>query len=269
MSRSRGGVPELPTRGEVRRQFPKGGMTSGFTLLELMIVVFLIALALAIGLPSFNALTYAKLRKASVRLAGTIRFLYSQAAIKSKCMRLTFDLKRHSYKVEIAMDGWCLIDRKQKTAFEAKREEEKREKKRKEEEKRAESQVQLQPQSFLNNWWQGEQKVELKLKRTTFQEVSGKILKSRRLPEGVEFDGIFVEHQREIYSAKDGPRYAYLHCFPLGRCERAVIYLKDRRGKIFSLEVKPLTGRVVIHPEKLKLSERFIDRKRGDDDYSP
>ncbi len=244
----------------------KSNRRRGFTLLEILIVILLIALAMAVGIPSFNALTFARLRKASVQLAGTIRFLYSQAAIKSRCMRISFDIKGDSYRVEEAVDGFCLIDREQKSAFQAKREEEEKLRKLKESAQKSEQET---AGELLNQWWDGDKKVQFRLKETVFQEVSGgRILRSRRLPDGVEFDGIFVEHQKEVYTKERGPNFAYFHCFPLGLCQRAVIYLKNKAGVIFSLEVKPLTGKVVIHRKKLELSERFLDRGKGDDDYS-
>ncbi len=233
----------------------------GMTLMEIMVVIFLLGLVFAVGMPNFNALTHAKLRKDATRLAGTIRYLYNQAAMKGLCMRLKFDLKKNKYQVEVSTDGRCLIDSEQNNAYQAKKKEE--EKKRKEKLKKEKK---SEDSSTTLGGWSGERPISLEVKKATFQQFSGGLLKARPLSTGVTFDSIFVSHQKEPYSKDKGPQYTYLHCLPLGRCQRAMIYLKDARNTIFSLEIKPLTGRVVVHPEKVELSDTFTNRKKGDDD---
>lgn len=226
--------------------------------MEIMVVIFLIGIVFAIGMPSFNALTHARLKKASTRLAGTIRYLYNQAALKGLCMRLRIDLKANGYQVEVSTDGKCLIEDKRVNAFQAKKKE--KDKKRKAKQKKSES------SSTSIGGWGGEKPISLEVKKTTFQRFNTRLLKKRGLGTGITFHSIYVSNQKEAYSKSNGPRYAYLHCFPLGHCERAMLYLQDPRGTIFSLEVKPLTGRVVVHPKKIELSDRFTNRKKGDDD---
>lgn len=233
----------------------------GMTLMEIMVVIFLLGLVFAVGMPNFNALTHAKLRKDATRLAGTIRYLYNQAAMKGLCMRLKFDLKKNKYQVEVSTDGRCLIDSEQNNAYQAKKKEE--EKKRKEKLKKEKK---SEDSSTTLGGWSGEKPISLEVKKATFQQFSGGLLKARPLSAGVTFDSIFVSHQKEPYSKDKGPRYTYLHCLPLGRCQRAMIYLKDARNTIFSLEIKPLTGRVVVHSEKVELDDTFTNRKKGDDD---
>lgn len=233
----------------------------GMTLMEMMVVILLLGLVLAGGIPSFNALTHARLRKDATRLAGTIRYLYNQAALKGLCMRLTFDLKLNTYQVEASTDGRCLIDSEQLTAYQAKRKEE--EEKRKEKQKKSTS-----TSTSTIGGWSGEKPISLELKKTMFQQINGSLLRKRGFAKEVTLDAVFVEHQKEAYRKDAGPRYAYLHCFPLGRCERAMIYLKDTRETVFSLEVIPLTGRVVIHSERVALTDRFTNQTKGDDDDS-
>ena len=227
--------------------------------MEIMVVIFLMGIVMAIGLPSFNSLTHARLRSSSTRLAGAIRYLYNQAALKGLCMRMKFDLKKNSYQVEVSTNGSCLIDDKQDSAHRAKRREEDKKKKDKKKKEAAASGTSI-------GGWGGQKPISLEVKKAVFQKFNSKLLKSRGLPRGVTFHSIFVSHQKEPYSKTRGPRYAYIHCFPLGHCERAVIYLKDARQTIYSLEVKPLTGRVVVHPKRMELSDRFTNNKKGDDD---
>jgi general secretion pathway protein H len=214
---------------------------------------------MAVAIPGFNSLTHSQLRETSTRLAGTIRYLYNQAALKGLCMRMVFDLHKNTYHVEASVDGTCLVEALQTDAHEAKRKEEERVKKEEEARKTTTS------TNTTIGGWSGEAPISLELKKTTFQQMNEGLLKGRQLPEGIRFDGVFVSHQKELYTKERGPKFSYLHCFPLGRCERAMIYIVDSRDKVFSLEVKPLTGRVIVHNGKIKLTDSFIDRKRGDD----
>lgn len=189
--------------------------------MEMMVVILLLGLVLAVGIPNFNALTHVRLRKDATRLAGTIRYLYNQAALKGLCMRLTFDLKLNTYQVEVSTDGRCLIDSEQLSAFQAKRKEE--------EQQRKEKERKSQPASTATiGGWTGEKPISLELKKTVFQQVNVSLLRKRGFSKEVTLDAVFVAHQKEIYRKDQGPRYAYLHCFPLGRCERA----EDRKSVV-------------------------------------
>ncbi len=229
----------------------------GMTLIEILIVVAIVGGILAVAIPSINALTHLKLRETSTKLSGVIRYLYSQAALKGLCMRLVFDLRNNIYHVEASTDGHCLVDDEQKSARKAKKKE--KEKKKKLKEKKEES----NDDSSVGGW-KGEKPISLKIKKATFTQYNKGLLRRRILP--VKIHGIYVDHQKEVYSKKKGPQYTYIHCFPLGRCQRAVIYLEDSSGSIMSLEVQPLTGRVKVHNKKIKLEDYHLDRKKGEDD---
>lgn len=233
--------------------------SAGLTLLEVIVVVFLIALAFGIGVPSFNTLTHARLKKSSTQMAATIRYLYNQAALKGLCMRMVFDLRNDTFHVEASTDGECLVDDTRVDAATAKRKEEDQKRKDKLEKKSS-------TQGSTIGGWSGEKPISLKHKKTVFAAYNDYLVKPRKLPSGVRFHGVFTTHQKDVYSRKSGPNKAYLHCFPLGRCERGMIYLEDKSGTVLSLEIKPLTGRVRIHNKKISLSDRFKDRKKGADD---
>ena len=64
----------------------------GFTLIEIMIVVLIIALMMGLGVAVLFPGNEAKLRDQSAKLAGTIKFLYNEAAIKNRYYRIAFDL---------------------------------------------------------------------------------------------------------------------------------------------------------------------------------
>jgi prepilin-type N-terminal cleavage/methylation domain-containing protein len=233
---------------------------AGMTLLEILIVVLVMGILLSVAIPSFNSITHLRLKQNATRIAGVIRYLYSQAALKGLCMRLVFDLKNNIYRVEASTDGQCLIDSEQHSAIQAKRLEKKRRKAALKKQKSSDTTTTV-------GGWGGEKPISLDLKKATFERYNKGLLR-RYIMRDTKFLGIFVIHQKGVYSKKRGPQYAYLHCFPLGRCERAVIYLQDSRQTILSLEVSPLTGRVKIHKGKLKLQDYHTNWNKGEDDAS-
>jgi len=69
----------------------------GFTLVELAIVLFVIALTASLTLPLFGKVGDAELHTAGRRLSGTIKYLYNEAVLEKSIHRLTFDLDHASY----------------------------------------------------------------------------------------------------------------------------------------------------------------------------
>jgi len=73
----------------------------GFTLLEIIVVMFIIGLFLFFAVPKFQDLTQVNLKSASRNLTGTIKYLYNEAAFKKKIYRLVFDLENNEYWVQV------------------------------------------------------------------------------------------------------------------------------------------------------------------------
>lgn len=69
----------------------------GFTLAELAIIVFIIALFAALTVPSLTGFGERDLHTAARRLAGTIKYLYNEAALEGLTHRLVFDLDTSGY----------------------------------------------------------------------------------------------------------------------------------------------------------------------------
>src|SRR5689334_2248010 len=81
---------------------PKGaaGMTrKGFTLLELMVVIFIISLAAAVVLPRLPAPEGTRLKSSARNLATTIRFLNDQAIITKQVYRLRFNMTDNTVSI--------------------------------------------------------------------------------------------------------------------------------------------------------------------------
>lgn len=82
--------------------------SGGFTLIELIIVIFIIGLISAIAYPQYKILSRANLRETSMKLAGTIRYLYARAIMDKKYWRLAIDLDQNqiwSERLDKSPDG--------------------------------------------------------------------------------------------------------------------------------------------------------------------
>jgi len=73
---------------------------SGFTLLEMMIVVVIIGLVAALAYPQYQIVSRANLRETSRKLAGTIRYIYARSIMDKKPWRLAFDMDKNQVWAE-------------------------------------------------------------------------------------------------------------------------------------------------------------------------
>ena len=74
------------------------GAASGFTLIELLVVLFLIALFSALVIPRLPEIDAGGPERGARRIAGTIKFLYNEAALSGREHRLLFDLDSNSLR---------------------------------------------------------------------------------------------------------------------------------------------------------------------------
>ena len=77
---------------------------SGFTLLELTIVLLIVAIAASFLIPRLRNADSAALASGTARLATTARYLYEEAAFRHRPMRLNLDLDKRAYWVTVLND---------------------------------------------------------------------------------------------------------------------------------------------------------------------
>ncbi|NIS68431.1 MAG: prepilin-type N-terminal cleavage/methylation domain-containing protein, partial [Proteobacteria bacterium] len=72
---------------------------SGFTLLELTVVLLILGILLALSIPRLGYLTGQNLSVTSRRISGTVRYLFHQSTLNRTIYRLNYDLKKNEYWV--------------------------------------------------------------------------------------------------------------------------------------------------------------------------
>jgi type II secretion system protein H len=75
--------------------------SSGFTLLELSLVLFIIGLLVTVLVPRLGGLERARLETSAQRLAALVRYLNGEAAFRGRTYRIQYDLDQHHYGVQV------------------------------------------------------------------------------------------------------------------------------------------------------------------------
>lgn len=199
----------------------------GFTLIEVLIVLFIIGMMMGLGVSILFPGNSAKLRNQAAKFAGTIKFLYDDAAVKNKYYRLVFDLDNHSYSIESSSDPFLvsLIDVT---------------------EKKKQPEPEKDPDASPSG--------------AAFAEESELLAQGERLPQGIKFKDISVMHLKD--RQESGKVEAYF--FPNGFVEPMVINLSDDEEESFySLEVNPMTGKAKIRSEYLEANPEQLNPSFG------
>ena len=204
------------------------------TLIEIIIVVVIMALASAGMTLSLGAISRANLRSGAGKLGGALRYAYNRAVSRAMTVRVAFKIPGNTFSIEEAHAGVLLSSRKEK------------------EDKRT---LDSRGQSVdaVDPWAAAEARIRTPDKPvigaspfSPLTNADGEPLKryaNVSLGRGVEFKRLIVPHEPEPKTTGEGA----VHFFPGGRSEHAYIELGDGREGIYTLEVNALTGRVKIY----------------------
>lgn len=77
-----------------------GGSFPGFSFVELMVVLVLLATIMFLAIPTFQNLLQNSLTREVNRLSGVVRLIRNQAILNHKVFRLVWDLEKGEYLVE-------------------------------------------------------------------------------------------------------------------------------------------------------------------------
>jgi len=223
------------------------GSRRGFTLLEIVVSIAVISLILGVAISRMDTMLEWDMKKASGKLASTIRYLYNKATVEGLYIKLVLDFEEQVYWVEATSDPFVLSTGEEEAAskkggfFDRKQEGAEGEEAAGEGAAAAETMEEGSEEDYA-----------IKPKEPTFSKVDSYLLKPTKLPGSVFFKDVYVEHGK---GAIDGGK-AEIYFFPNGMVEHAVINLRDDDDETnYSLETNPISGRVNIEARYRTLEE--------------
>ncbi len=188
----------------------------GFTLVELLVVISVIALLAGLAAPAVGTVTGANARKAAGELAGAMRYLFDTAALRHVTCRLALDAEARAWSAECAPAAVGI----------------------------ARGPDAEESDQQLARRLSGEKNAELRrlLARTEFGSFKDALVGKRELPGRAGFGKIRVEGRRD---AEGGTAYVYF--FPGGQAQRAFLPIVDGDNR-YTVVVEPFTGRARVVP---------------------
>jgi type II secretion system protein H len=193
------------------------GSRAGFTLIELMVVVALVALIAAFAVPSVSSYFKVSLNSSARELASIIKETYNTTAMTGRVHRIVYDFKDNKFWVETG-PSTVLLD----TA--ASREKEERRKR------------------FTRN---------NKEQASGFALAKDVTRTKKALPRGVVFEDITTEQSPDPIT--EG--LTFTHFFPHGLTEQTIIHLKDTSEHHVTLCISPIIGRTRVIDRYVKKEE--------------
>ena len=240
--------------------------SQGFTLIEVMVAMMVVALIATIGVKGFRSVTKGSLREGSAHMAGAIRFLFDRASITGKYHRLVIDLNEGRYWAEVSDDRFYApnqaeseSDRQKREAKETAAEEEERKRQEKQQLLYGSSSSNSSGASSSSSFDMSKMEVgEFRPRRARFAAFKETALKPVTLKKEVRIKSVYTPRMTDPVTAGR----VYLYFYPLGQTEPAVITLSDKSGEtVFSLVVHPITGKVKIYNVEVRpnLGVRYDD----------
>src|SRR5450631_2194553 len=255
-----------------RSEGPGVGPAGGFTLIEVMLVLTVLALIAGLGVKGLRTITKSDLRAATTHLSGAVRYLFDRASITGKYHRLVIDLTEGRYWAEVSDDRFYApnqaeseLDRQKREEKETAAEEEERKRKEKQQllygngSASSSSSSSFSGVSSSSSFDMSKMEVgEFRPRRARFAAFKETALKPVTLKKEVRIKSVYTPRMTDPVTAGR----VYLYFYPLGQTEPAVITLTDKSGQsVFSLVVHPITGKVKIYNVEVKpnLGVRYDD----------
>jgi general secretion pathway protein H len=196
------------------------------TLIEIIVVVIIIALA-ATGITySLSALTRANLRSSCMTVTAGARYAYNRAISQGNTVRLVFDLDTDQMSFEEAHGRVTLARLDDATRAELEDGED---------------------GTAVDPWAAAQARLSDTLRpsfgASPFTAIPGRRYQARPLASGIAIQQLIVPHEPEPRTEGRGAIYF----FPGGQTEHAVLWVADGNDRVYSIELHPLTGRTRVH----------------------
>lgn len=217
----------------------------GITLIELMVVTFILAMLAGGSVFMVGLITHGQLKDEAMRFSTAAQYTYNQAALNNRQYRLIIDLDENSYYTEVT-DSDVVIDDSDEEAQSAFDEgllpEEAR-------------QMELEREAERRGLFSEEEDDPFGIsRRTGFQRAEESVIEPRTLDNGIVFETVRTESRPR--AVRDG-RVA-IHFFPNGLQQQAHIVFHDPSTDArFTLVTEPLTGRIRAYSGEYEVPEDF------------
>ena len=193
----------------------------GFTLVEMLIVIALIAIIGAVALPQVSNTMKISLDSITRELATTVKEAYNASAVTGKVYRLAYDLDEKQYWVESG-PATALLDTEESLERDA-------------EIQRITGSDAPPPSSFSLD--------------------SAITKKKQKLPGGVSFKDILTQRDEEAIT--EGT--VYTHFFPHGVTEQTIIHIQDDQDHEITLVITAIIGQTRLIKGYAPREEVFQD----------
>ena len=237
---------------------------SGFTLIEIIVVLAIIGLIVGMGVNGLRRLAKSDLRAEATHLSGAMRFLFDRASTTGKTHRLVLDLEGGRYWAEVTDDHFFVprdaetpAETRKREADEAKEDEEKAAAAEKAKSSAAadlfgSSSTSSSGLPMNSSYDPAKLDIgEFKPQRARFAAFKETALKPVKLKKNVVIRSVYTPRSTEPVTSGR----AYVYFFPLGQTEASILMLSDPDGDtIYSLVAHPITGRVRIYNQEVKPS---------------
>lgn len=201
---------KVRTRTSVRPTSEAGRNSSGFTLIEILLVITLLALLAASVFPSVTKVLGASVQSSVRRYASMVRYVYDQSILTGKVHRIVLDMDKQAWTVEAADAGALPLD-KAKVGVLA-------------DGLREDDRVSVEPD---------------------FKKVGGTLVET--MPSGVEI--VEVESWRLGKGQAATKGVVSIYAFPSGFIDEATVVLAEtgrEKGRQFKVSTNSLTGRIKV-----------------------
>jgi prepilin-type N-terminal cleavage/methylation domain-containing protein len=198
----------------------------GFTLIEVILVVVIIAVVVTGATFGLGAITRTRLRSSAFKVTSAARFAYNRSLTQGTTTRLHFDFEKNTMAIEETHTPVTLA---------------------------TDEQLEADPGQAVDPWDLARARLEKPLDEvrpsSPFQPITnqhGKVLErytAQPVGDGISIQALISPHETDKRTDGEGS----LYFFPGGLTEHAVIQLTDSSEAVYSVEIHPLTGNARIH----------------------